>query len=195
MLVIRIDGSNYPLKLQSSANSLIWDGILIQSGSTPSSSTMAGRLSSLTFNTHLANFHYSSELVAMTRMLIWKRRIVTCYQRCDRGKEALTMSSRPPLGTTSRICWKSRPRITVFPPKIFSVAYASSNCIKSCRVWSIASKAQWRIIPNDQISFTHQLGHFHLLCDVASRLIMQINQNLESWMGSSATQKQQRYNS
>jgi hypothetical protein len=23
-------------------------------------------------------------------------------------------------------------------------------------------------IPNDQISFTHQFGHFHLLCDVAS---------------------------
>ncbi len=28
------------------------------------------------------------------------------------------------------------------------------------------------LIPNDQISFTHQLGHFHMLCDVASRLIM-----------------------
>jgi hypothetical protein len=70
MLVIRIDGSDYPLKLQSSASSLIWDGILIQSGLTPSSSTMAGRLSSPTFNTHLANFRYSSELAAMTRMLI-----------------------------------------------------------------------------------------------------------------------------
>jgi hypothetical protein len=38
----------------------------------------------------------------------------------------------------------------------------------------------WCFIPNDQISFTHQLGHFHLLCDVTSRLIVQINQNLES---------------
>jgi len=35
-------------------------------------------------------------------------------------------------------------------------------------------------IPNDQINFTHQLGHFHLLCDVANRLIVQINRNLES---------------
>ncbi len=35
-------------------------------------------------------------------------------------------------------------------------------------------------IPNDQISFKHQLGHFHLLCDVASRVIVQINRNLES---------------
>jgi hypothetical protein len=26
----------------------------------------------------------------------------------------------------------------------------------------------WCLIPNDHISFTHQLGHFHLLCDVAS---------------------------
>jgi hypothetical protein len=30
----------------------------------------------------------------------------------------------------------------------------------------------WCFIPNDQINFTHQLGHFHLLCDVASRFIM-----------------------
>ncbi len=31
------------------------------------------------------------------------------------------------------------------------------------------------LIPNDQINFTHQLDHFHLLCDVASRFIVQIN--------------------
>ncbi len=59
-----------PLKLQSSAGSLIWDGILIQFGSTPSSSAMAGRLPSSTFNTHLAKSRYSLELAAMTRMLI-----------------------------------------------------------------------------------------------------------------------------
>jgi hypothetical protein len=34
-----------------------------------------------------------------------------------------------------------------------------------------------------------------LLCDVASRLIMHINWNLESWMGGSIAQKQQRCNS
>jgi len=28
------------------------------------------------------------------------------------------------------------------------------------------------LIPNNHISFTHQLGHFHLLCDVASRFIV-----------------------
>ncbi len=56
------------------------------------------------------------------------------------------MSSRPPLGTIGRICQKSPPRTTVFPPKIFSVAYASSNCIKSRRVQSIVSKAQRCII-------------------------------------------------
>ncbi len=41
----------------------------------------------------------------------------------------------------------------------------------------------WCLIPNDKINFRHQLGHFHLLCDVANRFIMEINQNLESWMG------------
>jgi hypothetical protein len=51
------------------------------------------------------------------------------------------------------------------------------------------------LIPNDQINFTHQLGHFHLLCDITSWLIVQINQNLESWMDSSTAQKQQRCNS
>jgi hypothetical protein len=43
---------------------------LIQFGSTPSSSAMAGRLPSSTFNTHLAKSRYSLELAAMTRMLI-----------------------------------------------------------------------------------------------------------------------------
>jgi hypothetical protein len=56
------------------------------------------------------------------------------------------MSSRPPLGITGRICQKSPPRTTVFPPKIFSVACASSNCIKSRRVQLTASKAQPCII-------------------------------------------------
>ncbi len=99
-----------PLKLQSSTGILIWDGILIQSRSTPSSLVMAGRLLFPTFNTHLVNFHCSLELVATTRMFIWRRKIVTCYQRCDRGKEALTMSSHPPLGTTGKICRKSLPK-------------------------------------------------------------------------------------
>jgi hypothetical protein len=36
------------------------------------------------------------------------------------------------------------------------------------------------LIPSDHINFMHQLGHFHLLCDVTSRLIVHINQNLES---------------
>ncbi len=107
---------------------------------------MVGRLPSPTFNTHLANFRCSSEFVAMTRMLIWRRRIVTCCQRCDRSKEALTMSSRLPLGTTSKICRKSPPRTTVFPLKILSVTCASSNCIKSRRVRSTTSKAQRCII-------------------------------------------------
>ncbi len=56
------------------------------------------------------------------------------------------MSSRRPLGTTSKICQKSPPRTTVFPPKIFSVTCASSNCIKSRKVQLIASKAQRCII-------------------------------------------------
>jgi hypothetical protein len=51
------------------------------------------------------------------------------------------------------------------------------------------------LIPNDHINFTHQLNHFHLLCDVASWFIVQINRNFESSMGGSATQKQQRCNS
>jgi hypothetical protein len=28
------------------------------------------------------------------------------------------------------------------------------------------------LIPNDQISFTHKFGHFHLFCDVTSQLIV-----------------------
>ncbi len=62
------------------------------------------------------------------------------------GNEALTMSYRPPLWTTSKICQKSPPRTTVFPPKIFSVACASSNCIKSHKVQITTSKARWCII-------------------------------------------------
>ncbi len=56
------------------------------------------------------------------------------------------MSSRPPLGTTSKIYRKSPPRTTVFPPKIFLVASASSNYIKSHRVRSTASKVRQCII-------------------------------------------------
>ncbi len=56
------------------------------------------------------------------------------------------MSSHPPLGTTGKIYQKSPPRTTVFPPKIFSVACASSNCIKSLKVQSTALKAQQCII-------------------------------------------------
>ncbi len=56
------------------------------------------------------------------------------------------MSSCPPMGTTGRIYKKYPPRTMVFPPKIFSVAYASSNCIKSCRVQSTVSKARLCII-------------------------------------------------
>ncbi len=56
------------------------------------------------------------------------------------------MSSRPPLGTTGNICRKSPPKTMVFPPKILSVAYASSNCIKSHKVQSTASKARRCII-------------------------------------------------
>ncbi len=56
------------------------------------------------------------------------------------------MSSRIPLGTTGKICQKSPPRTIVFPPKIFSVAYASSNCIKSRKVRSITSKDRRCII-------------------------------------------------
>ncbi len=52
------------------------------------------------------------------------------------------MSSRPPLGITGKICRKSPPRTTVFPPKIFLFACASSNYIKSRRVRSTASKAR-----------------------------------------------------
>ncbi len=56
------------------------------------------------------------------------------------------MSSHLPLGTTGRIYQKSPPRTTVFPPKIFSVAYASSNCIKSRRVQSTTLKVRRCII-------------------------------------------------
>ncbi len=56
------------------------------------------------------------------------------------------MSSCPPLGKTGKICRKSPPRTTVFPPKILSVACASSNCIKSCRVQLTASKVRRCII-------------------------------------------------
>ncbi len=56
------------------------------------------------------------------------------------------MFSHPPLGTIGRICQKSPPRTTIFPPKIFLVACASSNCIKSRRVRLIVSKVRQCII-------------------------------------------------
>ncbi len=56
------------------------------------------------------------------------------------------MSSHPPLGTIGKICRKSPPRTTVFPPNIFLVACASCNCIKSRMVRSTPSKAQRCII-------------------------------------------------
>jgi hypothetical protein len=59
-----------PLKLQFFVGNFIWDGILIQFGSTFSSSAMVGRLPSPTFNTHLANSPYFLELVAITHILI-----------------------------------------------------------------------------------------------------------------------------
>ncbi|CAK9267897.1 unnamed protein product [Sphagnum jensenii] len=66
--------------------------------------------------------------------------------RCDQGNEALTMSSHPPLGTIGRICQKSPPRTTIFPPKILSITYASSNCIKLRKVQSTTSKVRQCII-------------------------------------------------
>ncbi|KAH9530383.1 hypothetical protein CY35_U001500, partial [Sphagnum magellanicum] len=48
-----------------------------------------------------------------------------------------------PLGTIGRICQKSPPRTTIFPPKIFSVACASSNCIKSIGILNL----EWAILP------------------------------------------------
>jgi len=56
------------------------------------------------------------------------------------------MCFRPPLGTIGRICRKSPPRTTVFPPKIFSVACASSNYIKSWKVRSTVWKVRRCII-------------------------------------------------
>ncbi len=50
------------------------------------------------------------------------------------------------LGNNSQDLSKIPPRTTVFPPKIFLVASASSNCIKSRRVRSTVSKAQRCII-------------------------------------------------
>ncbi len=139
---------------------------------------MARRLSSPTFNTHLANFHCSLELAAMTRMLIWRWRIVTCYQRCDRSNEALTMSFHPPLGTTSRICWKSPPRTMVFPPKNFSVACALSNYIKSYKVRSTTSKA-WPCI----ISASSQMIRSALCTNLATFIccvMLQVNSSCRS---------------
>ncbi len=47
---------------------------------------------------------------------------------------------------SGRIYRKSPRRTTVFPPKIFSVVYALSNCIKSHKVRSTASKVRRCII-------------------------------------------------
>ncbi len=50
------------------------------------------------------------------------------------------------LGNNSKICRKSPPRTTVFPPKIFSIACVSSNYIKSRKVRSTTLKARRCII-------------------------------------------------
>jgi len=54
--------------------------------------------------------------------------------------------STPIWQTLGTICRKSPPRTIVFPPKIFLVACASSNCIKSHKVQSTSSKVQRCII-------------------------------------------------
>ncbi len=50
------------------------------------------------------------------------------------------------LGNNNQDLLKIPPRTMVFPPKIFSITYASSNYIKSRRVRSTASKARRCII-------------------------------------------------
>ncbi|KAH9572839.1 hypothetical protein CY35_02G173000 [Sphagnum magellanicum] len=54
------------------------------------------------------------------------------------------MSFRPTLGTIGKICRKSPPKTMVFPLKIFPVACASSNCIKSRR---INRNLEWAVLP------------------------------------------------
>jgi len=69
--------------------------------------------------------------------------------RSRQGSTNNVFSSNPweqQARTTGKICRKSPPRTMVFPPKIFSVAYASSNCIKSHMVQSTAPKARRCII-------------------------------------------------
>ncbi len=97
------------------------------------------------------------------------------------------------LGNNRQDLLKIPTKDHVFPPKIFSVACASSNCqITQSSINSFESSAMHHrcLIPNDQISFTHQLGHFHLLCDVTNQLIVQINWNLE-WFYRPETTKMQ----
>ncbi|KAH9557607.1 hypothetical protein CY35_07G093000 [Sphagnum magellanicum] len=67
------------------------------------------------------------------------------------------MSSRPPLGTTGKICRKSPPRTMVFPPKIFSIAF-DSLC-KSIGIlnleWAVLRpRSSKDVIPNEATTST-----------------------------------------
>jgi hypothetical protein len=106
---------------------------------------MVGRLPFPTFNTHLTNSCCSLELVAMTRMLIWRWKIVTCCQRCNQGNEAFTVFLSS-FGNNRQDLSKIPTKDHSVPTKDFFSCLASSNCIKSRRVRLTTSKAKMQIL-------------------------------------------------
>ncbi len=159
---------------------------MIQSKLTPSS-TMVRRLSSPTFNTHLANIRCFSKLAAMTRndshvdMKTKNHNMLLKMRLKQRNTDNVFLSSlRNNKQNLSKIPTKDHD----LPTKDFlgCLCVIQLHQITQGLINSFESLVMHHrcLIPNDYISFMHQFGHFHLLCDVASRLIVQINRNLES---------------
>ncbi len=167
--------------------------------STPFSSTMVGKLSSPTFNTHLANSslpfrigYHDSHVDMKTN----NRNMLPKMWLRQWSNDNVFSSS---LGNNRQDLSKIPTKDHSFPTKdllaclcIIQLHQITKGLINNFESSTMHHRC---LIPNDHISFTHQLNHFHMLCDVASRLIVQINRNLESWMGGFAAQKQQRCNS
>ncbi|KAK3821919.1 MAG: hypothetical protein J3Q66DRAFT_267630, partial [Benniella sp.] len=92
-------------------------------------------------------------------------------------KQAITMSSRNPLGMTGGICLKSPPKTTIFPPKatlsktgstafmisLSALSNASNTCRFVCRISS--PRRELGLIMHDVVSSTC-IGIENLECAV-----------------------------
>ncbi len=155
-----------PLKLQSSTGSLIWDGI------DTFFSCNGGK-------TNVSNIqHPFSKLSLLFRIGCHDSHVDMKMKNCNmlpkmrprQGSTDNVFSS--PLGYHRQDLSKIPTKDHSFPTKDFigCLCVIQLHQITQGAINSFESSVMhhWRLIPNDQVSFTHQLSHFHMLCDVVS---------------------------